>query len=502
MSRALVAQGVFLLLISVALASNYKVNPDTRFIIDQYNRSVLFHGVNAVYKLPPYYPPNLDTFDPLLSLCDTDFQNLNQWGLNFIRLYMSWEGTEKVRGEYNATYLETVQSIVQAAAKYNISILLDAHQDLASRKFCGEGLPDWAVNRTNFPSPLPTKISFDENGYANLTDCTKVAFALFYTTDNVRDAFKALYTNVDGIADSLGEFWQTVANLFKDEPNVVGYELINEPPSVSVIPDDLDKNYLQPFYASLNEQIRQIDNNTILFFEPNVFDVFSTGFTQGPGGPEYNDRQVFSYHIYCPDVDSSGQPIDPSICELTDKSILTNKADAAEKLGIAAFMTEFGALSDTNKSCDEIARVTGLAESRLHSWSYWQLKWYNDFTTADKPGSVESFYNVDGSLQTNKVKALARSYAYATCGVPQNTTFDAQTGTFTLVYVTGECQGQQTELFLSSDFWYPNGFTSAFEGCDGCSLTQLPGATKNYWAVNVPAQVAVGTQVTITITAS
>jgi endoglycosylceramidase len=51
------------------------------------------------------------------------------------------------------------------AAKHNISVLLDSHQDLFSKKFCGEGFPDWTVNRTTFPWPLPVKIRFDEQGY-------------------------------------------------------------------------------------------------------------------------------------------------------------------------------------------------------------------------------------------------------------------------------------------------------------------------------------------------
>ena len=32
------------------------------------------------------------------------------------------------------------------AGKYGIYSLLDAHQDVLSQKFCGEGIPDWAVD--------------------------------------------------------------------------------------------------------------------------------------------------------------------------------------------------------------------------------------------------------------------------------------------------------------------------------------------------------------------
>lgn len=488
--------GVLLLLISAALASDFRVNPSTRFIVDKYNRSRIFHGVNAVYKLPPYYPPVLDKFDAFNSLSDVDFQNLKSWGLTMIRLYMSWEGTEQVRGQYNATYMEIVKTIVQKASKYNISVLLDTHQDLGSRKLCGEGLPDWAVNKTDFPAPLLYKIGYDANGHANLEDCNKHAFATFYATDNVKKAFENFYNDVDGIAESFTNFWKTIADFFKDEPNVIGYELINEPPAFTTKLVNIDLNYLQPLYRRTHEKIRSVDNNTIIFFEPNVFDIVSVGFTEGPGGPEYNDRQVFSYHIYCPEVTDSGEPKIPAVCEKFDRSYMNVKTAKANALGLAGFLTEFGALSNTQKSADEISRVAGLADEVLHSWSYWQFKWYNDFTTADRPGSIESFYNTDGSLQSNKTKALARSHAFATCGVPTSQSFDPTTGIFNFSYkLSWTCQGQPTELFLSQEYYYPKGFTYSFTGCGACAVS----GENNYYQIVVPSMVSEGTAISLVI---
>lgn len=54
----------------------------------------------------------------------------------------------------------------------------------------------------------------------------------------------------------------------------------------------------------------------------------------------------------------------------------------------------------------------------FRSWMYWQFKYYDDITTAAMPGTTESFYDVNGHLQLNKVKALATPYAYAICGKP------------------------------------------------------------------------------------
>lgn len=38
-------------------------------------------------------------------------------------------------------------------------------------------------------------------------------------------------------------------------------------------------------------------------------------------------------------------------------------------------------------------------QQNFRSWTYWQFKYYNDITTMANPGTTESFYNNDGTLQ-------------------------------------------------------------------------------------------------------
>ena len=51
-------------------------------------------------------------------------------------------------------------------------------------------------------------------------------------------------------------------------------------------------------------------------------------------------------------------------------------------------MTEFGALSDTDKSAEELIVLTDLMTQYFRSWSYWQYKYYDDITTAARPGTT------------------------------------------------------------------------------------------------------------------
>jgi len=111
-------------------------------IEDQFGRSVIFHGVNVVYKVHPYIPQQ-DVFDGQLSLTDKDIDDLIRWGLNFVRLGVMWEAVERAPGVYNDTYLDEVEKLINKMGEKGIYTLVDAHQDVFARHICGEGVPDF-----------------------------------------------------------------------------------------------------------------------------------------------------------------------------------------------------------------------------------------------------------------------------------------------------------------------------------------------------------------------
>eukprot|EP01052_Picozoa_sp_SAG31_P017063 SAG31_NODE_1153_length_9640_cov_2.830206_4_plen_243_part_00 len=45
----------------------------------------------------------------------------------------------------NESYLDAIELVVSTLASEGIYTIIDAHQDCLGRRFCGEGLPDWAV---------------------------------------------------------------------------------------------------------------------------------------------------------------------------------------------------------------------------------------------------------------------------------------------------------------------------------------------------------------------
>ena len=126
-----------------------KVNSEKLHIVsnrikDEDGRERIYHGTNVVQKLFPYVPKT-DEFNAIDSFSKEDAEFLATMGYNTIRLGILWAGAEPVEGSFNQTYFDQIKEIVKFSGEAGIYPLLDMHQDVWSRKFCGEGVPDWAA---------------------------------------------------------------------------------------------------------------------------------------------------------------------------------------------------------------------------------------------------------------------------------------------------------------------------------------------------------------------
>lgn len=81
--------------------------------------------------------------------------------------------------------------------------------------------------------------------------------------------------------------WGQIAERYKDEPWIGGYDLINEPNW------NLATYELRNLYVQITNAIRAVDSNHILFIEGNWFANDFTGLT-----PPWDDNLVYSFHKY------------------------------------------------------------------------------------------------------------------------------------------------------------------------------------------------------------
>ena len=79
------------------------------------------------YKIPPWHP-ELENFNTYSSLAEEDMKDLQEWGMNVIRLGVMWPGVSVAEGTYNYTYLETMNNLVSTLGSYGIYTIVDCHQ--------------------------------------------------------------------------------------------------------------------------------------------------------------------------------------------------------------------------------------------------------------------------------------------------------------------------------------------------------------------------------------
>jgi len=417
-----------------ALAETFRV--DSPFVRDGAGRAVFFHGVNAIWKHPPYVPPAAYFDEP-------DARFLADNGFNAVRLGVLWAGVEPVEGQYDESYLDAIAAIVHMLGHHGIAVLLDFHQDLYNEKYAGEGFPDWAVIDDGFPN-IPI-FGFPGNYFANP--------ATFHAFDN-------LWLNRDGLWAKYRAFWKHVASRFSGKRNLLGYDLLNEPWPGSQWPTCVnpvgcpqwDVAFLQPFHENVIAGIREADTATPVWWEPQTVDSGGAGNSVGLLSPIADParNQGISFHVYSLGAlfGAAALAVPPAlndpIASLNEGLVFEQQAIAAARNDSGLLVTEFGASDAT----DEIDRVARLADQHMVSWFYWAYATWNDPTGSASEGLFDDDLDRPGSLKQAKLDALLRTYPQAVAGRPKSLSFDPVSKAFSLVYEADTSIAAPTIVFV------------------------------------------------------
>jgi len=87
----------------------------------------------------------------------------------------------------------------------------------------------------------------------------------------------------------VSQAWQRIANHYKTDPAVLGYDLLNEPLLWSGYLDM--ESLIEPEYRRLTEAIRKVDTNHVIILQPPLgrFGAF---------GKPFDSNTVYSFHSY------------------------------------------------------------------------------------------------------------------------------------------------------------------------------------------------------------
>jgi endoglycosylceramidase len=429
------------------------------WLTDAQGRAVVLHGLNEVFKVPPY-TPSASGFG------DDDAAFLQANGFNAMRVGVIWAAVEPHPGVYDDAYLASIRQTVQTLAAHGIVSLLDFHQDLYNEKFQGEGAPAWAVQDANLPSP---SLGFPWNYFGNLAE--ERSWDRFWLNAKASDGV--------GLQDHYARAWAHVASAFHGEPGVFGYELMNEPwpgtvwepcavPSVGC---PLFDAALTKFYVRVRTAIRAVDPTTMVWVEPNV--LFSN--FDATNLRTINDAHLgWSFHDYC---GTASVGLGNTGCAALDQLTIKSAKVYPTRHNLPWLMTEFGATNDLTN----LTEITSLADKFMLGWLEWAYTG-NDKTSSSPNGQAlvldPNVPPAGSNVLTAKLKVLAEPYPQAVSGTPTGWSFT--TGVFTLSYSTARASGAgrfpagSHTVISTPSVEFPAGYTVTVSGGSVVSAPNAP----------------------------
>ena len=136
---------------------------------------------------------------------------MKDWGTNIVRLGVIWEAVERRPLVYDQDYLNEIETLIDRLAQKGIYTIVDSHQDMFSRRICGEGVPtfyfpDWDSLDHECPWSLGGLSSWlmgfckpfeewnipvdSETGYPIPEECGKRSFIRLYAAPEVASVFE------------------------------------------------------------------------------------------------------------------------------------------------------------------------------------------------------------------------------------------------------------------------------------------------------------------------
>jgi endoglycosylceramidase len=388
---------------------------ERQYITDDQGRALILHGLNVSCS-SKYYEDRVGWTKK-----EDILRMSRDWGFNFARMLVLWDGIEPEKGVFDEAYLDRIAERLGWYEEAGIHVVLDMHQDLYSIHFGGDGAPSWAIedNGWAFEYHNPWSINY-------LAPAVIAAFGNFWDYENPEYAY---------LQEHYTMAVMKIVERFHDHAAVIGYDLMNEPYPGYHKPFTFESQVLRPFYERLTAAIRTVDNDNWVFFEPIAIPV-------NQGTPSYlgvvkdvrpgGDRLAYFPHIYAFSL---------STILLWEE---TRKNEAARQQS-PMLIGELGFSGNGTAADTYLKQVMAMADRTTSGWAYWSYD-------VDPMGVI----NADGSEQT-KMNDLVRVYPKAVAGFPTSYGYNPNTRKFVLVFnETGV--NAPTEIYIPAKRFFPEGW--------------------------------------------
>ena len=169
------------------------------------------------------------------------------------------------------------------------------------------------------------------------------------TGDNIDDGYGYPFLFKNEASQQLTvSIWTKIANHYKNEPTVLGYDLLNEP--IAHYFDKAEFNpLLEPLYKRITKAIRTVDKNHIVILGGAQWDSNLSLF-----GPPFDSKIIYTFHKYWTP---------------TTQDVIQEYIDFSHKYNVPVYCGETGENNDK-----WILEFRTLLEKNNISWHFWPYK--------------------------------------------------------------------------------------------------------------------------------
>lgn len=277
-------------------------------------------------------------------------------------------------------------------------------------------------------------------------------------------SWENLFLNKNGEHQKYIDAWKVIWNRYKDEPFIIGYDLVNEPRKLEmdIKYDDLTNNYLVPLYRILIDEADKI-STAKKYFVQDIFMNKGEAIEQNQYAeiktPINRKNVIFTPHIY----QNKKAWIRPMMARFDKEATLLNGPMFVGEWGFPTFDTTDSLATNQLDYKDfyihtaEVFDSLGVGSikawftgnrSKQHFMSGGPSTWAI-FEDAKGVGTVERKYITD---------IIARPYPQSIAGDIQSFKFNHATRSLDLFLKSDNSKGV-SRIFIGADRHYPDGFS-------------------------------------------
>jgi len=161
--------------------------------------------------------------------------------------------------------------------------------------------------------------------------------------------------------------WKKIASHYRNEPIIIGYDLLNEPIATYFNADYFNPK-LEGLYKRITAAIREVDKNHLIFLGGAQWD---SNFA--PFGEPFDSKLVYTFHKYW--TAPTQEVVQPYI-------------DFSNKYNVPIYCGETG--ENTNEWIDSFRTTLEIAKIGWHFWPYKKMDDKRCFVQFKKPASYDS----------------------------------------------------------------------------------------------------------------